>query len=71
MGKEFTAEIVEHGKKLSQGRGWATEINKVSYNGREAKWDIRPWNEDHSKMGKGITLTDEEMLVLRDFLNTK
>ena len=40
--------------------GWATELNEVSWNGAEPKYDIRRWNADHTKMGKGITLTRAE-----------
>lgn len=36
----------------------------MSWNGNEPKYDIRSWNEDHTKMGKGITLTDEELRIL-------
>ena len=44
--------------------GWATELNVVSWNGAESKYDIRRWNSDHSKMGKGITLTRKEAMNL-------
>lgn len=40
--------------------GWRKELNMVSWNNREAKFDIRSWSEDHSKMSKGITLSNEE-----------
>lgn len=40
--------------------GWATELNEVSWNGAESKYGIRRWNADHTKMGKGITLTKAE-----------
>lgn len=70
MTKEFEFEIVEFGTKLGEtsAKGWTTEINKVSFGGRPAKWDIRPWNEDHTKMGKGIALTDEELNKLKEYI---
>lgn len=40
--------------------GWVKELNKVSWNGREAKLDIREWSPEHDKMGKGTTLTESE-----------
>jgi hypothetical protein len=49
--------------------GWQKEINFVSWNEREAKFDIREWNEDHSRMTKGITLTKEETIRLKEILN--
>ena len=45
------------------------ELNKVSWSERPAKYDIRTWSPDHEKMGKGVTLNDEEIKKLRDILN--
>ncbi|MGT2667563.1 YdbC family protein [Streptococcus rifensis] len=64
---EFSFEIVEKLLVLSENeKGWTKELNRVSFNGAEAKYDIRSWSPDHSKMGKGITLTNEEFQVLLD-----
>lgn len=64
---EIEKEIIEHiGILSSIGKGWKTEINVISWNGAVAKYDIRPWNEDHSKCGRGITLTSEEWIKLRE-----
>ena len=41
--------------------GWKRELNLVAWNGADAKYDIRDWSPDHQKMGRGITLTDDEM----------
>ncbi|MDD5603019.1 MAG: PC4/YdbC family ssDNA-binding protein [Eubacteriales bacterium] len=49
-------------------KGWKKEVNIVSWNDREPKLDIRDWNEDHKKMGKGITLTNEEAAELKNLL---
>ncbi|EAE7011664.1 hypothetical protein BTJ52_00315 [Listeria monocytogenes] len=63
-------EIIEEIGVLSENaRGWRKELNKVSWNGRPPKYDIRDWSEDHKKMGKGITLTDEEAEVLKKLLD--
>lgn len=63
-------EIIEEIGVLSENaRGWRKELNKVSWNGRPPKYDIRDWSEDHEKMGKGITLTDEEAEVLKKLLD--
>ncbi|MGT2771510.1 YdbC family protein [Streptococcus marimammalium] len=62
---EFSFEIVENLLILSENeKGWKKELNRVSYNGATPKYDIRSWNSDHTKMGKGITLTNEEFDVL-------
>ena len=51
-------------------KGWNKELNLVSWNNREAKYDIRDWDEDHQKMGKGITFTKEELINLKELLNS-
>ena len=50
-------------------RGWSKEVNFISWNDREPKYDIRDWSPEHEKMGKGVTLSVEEMKKLRDLLN--
>ena len=57
----FEFEIVRHVKTLSTNdKGWSKELNLVSWNKRAPKLDIREWDPDHKKMGKGITFTQEE-----------
>jgi len=54
---------------LSEGsKGWQKEINLVSWNDRKPKIDIRDWGPDHQKIGKGITLTREELQKLKELL---
>lgn len=66
---DFSFEIVEHiGKIVPSKDGWQKEVNRVSYSGYPAKFDIRSWNEDHTKMSKGITFTEEEFMELRELL---
>lgn len=50
------------------GKDWSLELNLVSWNGREPKLDLRPWDPSHERMGKGITLTRDEAARLRDAL---
>ena len=66
---DFKYEIVEEIGVLSEnGRGWTKELNKVSWNGGASKYDLRDWAPDHEKMGKGITLTEEEAKKLKELL---
>lgn len=51
------------------GSGWSKELNLVSWNDREPKYDIRDWSADGAKMGKGVTLSKDELLALREILN--
>jgi hypothetical protein len=58
---DITFDIVKHYGVLSEEKGgWKKEINLVSWNGRNPKFDIRDWAPGHEKMGKGITLSREE-----------
>ncbi|KHF39989.1 YdbC family protein [Halalkalibacter okhensis] len=62
---EIKFEIAETIAVLSEGsKGWKKELNLISWNGREPKYDIRDWAPDHSKMGKGVTLSEEEVKIL-------
>ena len=66
---EISFEIVEHIGVLSTGsKGWTKELNLVSQNGREPKYDIREWSAEHDKMGKGVTLSKEELEALKGIL---
>lgn len=63
-------EIRQHIACLSEERGgWTKELNLISWNGREPKYDIRSWSEGHAKMGKGMTLSQEEIATLKEVLN--
>ena len=62
-------EITKHIGVLSESaKGWTKELNLISWNGREAKYDIREWAPEHEKMGKGVTLSEDEMLELNKLL---
>lgn len=50
-------------------KGWTKELNIISWNGGQPKYDIRDWDPDHEKMGKGITLTEEELKALSKLIN--
>ncbi len=69
---DFRYEVTEKIAVLSESsKGWTKELNLISWNDREPKYDIREWSPDGSKMGKGITLSDEEVAVLKKALNTR
>lgn len=61
---EINYEIIKHVAVLSQRNKWTLELNLIKWGENSPKLDIRTWNEDHSKCGKGITLTDEEARAL-------
>ena len=65
----FKYEIVNEIGVLSENtKGWRKELNLVSWNGADPKYDLRDWAPNHEKMGKGITLTEEELLELKDII---
>lgn len=66
---EFKYEITQELGVLSESkRGWRREINLISWNGAEPKFDIRDWSPDHEKMNKGISLSTEEIEKLKKIL---
>ena len=66
---DFQFEIIESIGVLSESsKGWKKELNKISWNGGTPKYDIRDWSPNHEKMGKGVTLTDEEVQILKTLI---
>ena len=62
-------EIKKHIGTLSTSeKGWTKELNLVSWNGKEPKYDIRDWSPDHEKMGKGTTLSSEEYEAFKELI---
>ncbi len=67
---ESKYQVVEtYGSLSESNKGWKKEIKLISWNQKEAKYDIREWSPDGEKMGKGVTLSKEEIVRLRDLLN--
>jgi len=68
---EIKYEIIKKiGTLSTSASGWAKELNLISWNDREPKYDLRDWSADHTKMGKGVTLSKEELSALKDLLNS-
>ncbi len=67
---EFKYEVIEtYGSLSESSKGWKKEIKLISWNQKEAKYDIREWSPDGEKMGKGVTLSKEEVVNLRKLLD--
>jgi hypothetical protein len=67
---EIKFEMIKKIGVLSKSAsGWAKELNLISWNERDPKYDIREWAPEGEKMGKGITLSKEELLALKELLN--
>ena len=66
---EFKYEITQELGVLSESKsGWTREINLISWNGADPKFDIRDWSPDHEKMGKGVSLNPDEVDKLKKIL---
>ena len=66
---EIKYEIVQKIAVLSQRpRGWERQLNLISWNDGEPKYDIRDWSPDGSRMGQGISMSAEELGVLKGIL---
>ncbi len=68
--KEITCEIVEKlGVLSTNSKGWSKELNMVSWNNRDPKYDLRDWSPDHQLKGKGLTFSQEELNKLKELIN--
>lgn len=67
--KEYKFEIINNIGVISTNNSWNKELNRISWQGMEPKYDIRDWSENHEKMGKGITLTEEELRMLKNIID--
>lgn len=62
---EIKFEIIKRiGLLSTSSRGWRKELNLISWNDRDPKYDLREWSPDGTTMGKGVTLTEEELGIL-------
>ena len=67
---EIKFEIEKELGSISESpKGWTKELNLISWNGKEAKYDLRDWSPEHEKMGKGVTLSVDELKKLKELLN--
>ena len=73
MERAFTYEVEERIAVLSESGDTSKELNRVSYNGSPAKYDLRSWRraDGEEKLLKGLTLTDEEARILKEALNSR
>ena len=61
--------VKEVGVVSENSSGWTKEINLISWNDRAPKYDIRDWAPGHEKMGKGVTLSADELRESKRILN--
>lgn len=69
MEKEFTYKVIREIAVLSEKtNGWSKQLNLISWNDGDPKYDIRDWGPNREKMGKGVTLTPAELMSLSEAL---
>lgn len=66
---DFSYDIKQNIAVLSTKGNWALELNLVSWGNRTPTLDLRRWNEDHTKMSKGLSLTKDELEAIAKFVN--
>ena len=65
MGRDFTYEIKKTLASVkSDSDGWNLELNLISWSGRKPSYDLRKWSENHEKMGKGVAMSEDEVVLL-------
>ena len=65
MGRDFTYEIKKTLASVkSDSDGWNLELNLISWSGRKPSYDLRKWNDNHEKMGKGVAMSEDEVVLL-------
>ncbi|QKY71344.1 YdbC family protein [Lentibacillus sp. CBA3610] len=65
-------DVIEEIAVLHESQaGWTKELNIISWNGAEPKYDVRWWNPDKTRLGKGFTFTADELSKLKTIINIK
>ena len=68
---EIKYEIIKKiGVLSTSDSGWTKELNYMSWNEQEPKYDLRDWSPDRKRRGKGVTLSKEELMALKELINT-
>lgn len=68
MARDLSCDILETLIEFPADGKWHKELNLVKWGSNPPKYDLRPWNEDRSQMGKGVTLSKEELKILKEEL---
>ena len=66
---EIKYEVVQRVAVLSQRpRGWERQPNLTSWTAGGPKYDTPHWSPDGTRMGKGISLSHDELAILKGIL---
>ena len=67
-GRDQIRSSSAHCSALERPRGWERQLNLISWNDGDPKYDIRDWSPDGTRMGKGISLSHDELAILKGIL---
>ncbi|MBR3295469.1 MAG: hypothetical protein IKI62_04395 [Clostridia bacterium] len=48
--------------------GWTLELNIVSFNGRDAKYDLLEWRNDHTELRTGARFSESDLKPLMELI---
>lgn len=67
--KELSMDIQKKVGVVSESpSGWTLQLNFISGEGNEPKYDLRRWNPTMTSSGRGLTLTEEELRALFEII---
>ena len=69
--ENITFEIIKCIGTVRDDGDWKLELNLVSWNNQKPKYDLRSWNADHSKCGKGVTMSEDELMTLKSLISKR
>lgn len=69
--ENITSEIIKCIGTVRDDGEWKLELNLVSWNNQKPKYDLRPWNSDHTKCGKGVTMSEDELMTLKSLISKR
>lgn len=65
---DIKCEILETLIVFPEDNGYHKELNIIKWGDNSPKYDLRGWTANREKMTKGVTLTKEELTILKDYL---
>lgn len=70
MESQITYEVIEDIADLGEPKkGWTKKLRLISWNNKDPKYDLRLWNDKNGRMGKGLTLSEKELILLYGNIN--
>jgi len=65
---DIKCEILETLIVFPEVGGYHKELNLIKWGSNPPKYDLRGWTSDREKMTKGVTLTKDELTILKEKL---